>query len=407
MKYLYLLTCVTLAACQSSPNVLDVAFEDNPLPAGWQLVSLTGDSVDNASGPTLPPPGNATVVQNARLESPAFEVKPFQYYRVAMTVQAQQKTLWAMTFYDQRDSVLLADFYSSLDPTADLQKHVFYVQAKANAARAEFWLQPGADQIAYLRQVRITPAQSSDEIRRWQDSIYRSVPPLHYQPPADRWKHLPRTMQTLREGGTLRVVMLGNSIINDTGNSGWELPVEAQYPGADLRVITSVRGGTGCTYYQHHHRVDTFVVQYQPDLLMIGGISNLNDTAAMRSVIRQVRQRMDSDPDGPGLDGPSPDGPAPEIMVLSGPLGRDGDPRTNPDFPVVPTDGDFRLQLAQLCAEESVEYFDMKSAWGAYLMQSNAAYDYYLRDPVHANARGRQVLARMLAAYFEPKEAEN
>ena len=399
MKYLCLLTCVTLTACQSSPDVLDVAFEDNPLPAGWQLVSLTGDSVTDFSGPPLAPPEEAAPVQNARLESPPFEVEPFQYYRVEMAVQAQQKTLWAMTFYDQRDSLLLADFYSSLDPTADLQKHIFYVQAKANASRAEFWLQPGADQIAYLQQVRITPAQSSDEIRRWQDSIYRSVPPLRYQPPADRWQHLPRTMQTLREGGTLRVVMLGNSIINDTGNSGWELPVEAQYPGADLQVITSVRGGTGCTYYQHHNRVDTFVVQYQPDLLMIGGISNLNDTAALRSVIRQVRQRMDSGPDGS-----DPSGSAPEIMVLSGPLGRDGDPRTNPDFLVVPTKDDFRLQLAQLCAEEGVEYFDMKSAWGAYLMQSNAAYDYYLRDPVHANARGRQVLARMLAAYFAPKE---
>ena len=92
-------------------------------------------------------------------------------------------------------------------------------------------------------------------------------------------------------------------------------------------------------------------------------------------------------------------------MVLSGPLGREGDPRANPDFTVVPTGDDFRLQLAQLCAEEGVEYFDMKSAWGAYLAQSNAAYDYYLRDPVHANARGRQVLTRMLSAYFAPKDA--
>jgi hypothetical protein len=94
-----------------------------------------------------------------------------------MVAQAQEKTLWAMTFYDQNDSMLLADFYSSIDPTADLQKHVFYVQAKAGTSRAEFWLQPGADQTAYLRQVRITPAQGSDEILQWQDSIYRSVPP--------------------------------------------------------------------------------------------------------------------------------------------------------------------------------------------------------------------------------------
>ncbi|MGB3776875.1 MAG: SGNH/GDSL hydrolase family protein, partial [Tunicatimonas sp.] len=237
--------------------------------------------------------------------------------------------------------------------------------------------------------------------------IYRSVPPLRYDPPANRWQHLPRTMDALRSGQKVRVVMLGNSIINDTGNSGWEVPVEAQYPGANLEVITSVRGSTGCTYYQHHNRVDTFVVQYQPDLLMIGGISNHNDTAAIRSVIRQVRQRMDSGPDGPRPDGPRLDGSVPEIMVLSGPLGRDGDPRTNPDFSVVPQGDDFRLQLAQLCAEEGVEYFDMKSAWGAYLTQSNASYDYYLRDPLHANARGRQVLARMLVAYFTPKETSS
>ncbi len=387
---IWLLTCLTLVTCQSSPDVLDATFKDDRLPDGWRLVPMDVDSsTDLSPMPTLAPPEEAITVRHARLVSPAFSVTPFRYYRVEMTVQAQEKTLWAMTFYDRNESLLLADFYSSFNPSANLQPQVFYVQAKANATRAEFWLQPGADQTTYLRQVRVTPAQGSEEILRWQDSIYRSVPPVRYEPPANRWEHLPRTMNALRTGKQLRVVMLGNSIINDTGNSGWELPVEAQYPGADLEVITSVRGSTGCTYYQHHNRVDTFVVQYQPDLLMIGGISNHNDTAALRSVIRQVRQRM---------------GPAPEIMVMSGPLGRDGDPRTNPDFPVVPQSDDFRLQLTQLCAEEGVEYFDMKSAWGAYLVQSNAAYDYYLRDPLHANARGRQVLARMLSAYFAPKE---
>ena len=393
MKYLCLLTCLTLVACRSSPAVLEATFDNDRLPSGWKLVPTESNASTNASPPILSPRRDAMPVQNGRLESPAFAVEPFQYYRVAMQGQAQEKTLVAMTFYDRNDSMLLADFYSSFDPSATLQQQVFYVQAKANAARAEFRLQPGAQQTAYLRQVRITPERSPEAILRWQDSIYRSVPPLNFQAPADRWQHLPRTMQTLREGGTLRVVMLGNSIINDTGNSGWELPVEAQYPGADLQVITSVRGGTGCTYYQHHNRVDTFVVQYQPDLLMIGGISNHNDTAAIRSVIRQVRQRMDS----------GPDGSAPEIMVMSGPLGRDGDPRSNPEFTVVPTGDDFRLQLAQMCAAADVEYFDMKSAWGEYLSQSHASYDYYLRDPLHANARGRQVLARMLAEYFAPQ----
>jgi lysophospholipase L1-like esterase len=124
---------------------------------------------------------------------------------------------------------------------------------------------------------------------------------------------------------------------------------------------------------------------------MIGGISHGKDTAAMHSVIRQVRERME---------------PAPEIVVMSGPVGRDGDPRTNPEFSVVPQEGDFRLELAQMTADARVNYFDMKSAWGAYLEQTRQPYDYFLRDPVHANARGRQVLARLLEAYFQP-DTEN
>ena len=45
---------------------------------------------------------------------------------------------------------------------------------------------------------------------------YSEMPPVQYSPPVERWEKLPKTRQLLTDGGTLRVVMLGDSIVNDT-----------------------------------------------------------------------------------------------------------------------------------------------------------------------------------------------
>lgn len=284
--------------------------------------------------------------------------------------------------------MLLADHYSSADSRDSLRNETFYFQSKANAVDAQFWLVARNNQRVTLSDVKITPADTA-AVHAWADSVYTRIPPLQFSPPANRFHLLPKTQQALVDGKKLRIVMLGNSIINDTGNSSWDVLVESQYPGSDLEVITSVRGGTGCQYYQKNNRVDTFVVQYQPDLLIIGGISHGNDTGAIHQVIRQVRAKMQ---------------PAPEILVMSGPVGGEGDPRSNPDFTLEPQTGDFRSQLREMTANARVAYFDMKSVWGEYISESGQPYDYFLRDLVHANARGRQVLARTLATYFRPEQ---
>jgi len=386
MPYLLLLVLLGAVACHSSDSTFSANFQEEPLSDDWDLIPLGKDTNHNETA--FNEMSGVAIAQNVRLESPKFPIKSLQYYRVEMQVQADEKTMWAMTFYDDKGEMLLADHYSSIDPSVDFQRYVFYVQSKANATQAEFWLQPAEGQNALLKEVSINPAVDTQEVKHWSDSVYKTIPAVISSPPANRFQHLDKTMTALRNGEKVRVVMLGNSIINDTGNSAWEVLVEEMYPGADLEVITSVRGGTGCTYYQHENRVDTFVVQYQPDLLMIGGISHLSDTAAIHSVIQQVQEKMEPDPD---------------IIVMSGPVGRGGDPRTNPDFTLEPSPGDFRTQLAQMSSDAEVEYFDVKSAWGDYMAHTHASYDYFLRDPVHANARGRQVLARLLATYFEPE----
>jgi len=61
------------------------------------------------------------------------------------------------------------------------------------------------------------PQRTIDEI----DRIYADMTAVRYVPPSDRWTFLPRTRKRLLEGGALRIVMLGDSIVNDTSRSSW------------------------------------------------------------------------------------------------------------------------------------------------------------------------------------------
>lgn len=392
---IFCLVLTTLTACthpaasrkatRGSRAVFSANFADpQGLPA-WTASRLQREaSIDTIAAY---PDGLLMLQGNRVAKSPKFPVKALTYYQMDFELAATHQAMWALVFWDKDGKMLLADMYSSIDPVKDLRQHRFLAQAKADAVVAQFWLQNG-DQAAETRMSRISISPMADPrtYTVWADSIYAEMPPMAVVAvPNDRKQVIPRTVAALRQGKTVRVVMLGNSIINDTGNSGWEIPLEAAYPGANIEVITSVRGGTGCWYYQENNRVDTFVLRYQPDLLIIGGISHRNDTAAIHNVIRQVRAKSNT-----------------EILVFSGPVGRQGDPRSDSTFTIPPVGDDFRLQLAAMARDAGVGYFDMKTEWGKYIRDSGKPYDYFLRDPVHANARGRQVLARLMYAYFAP-----
>ena len=63
----------------------------------------------------------------------------------------------------------------------------------------------------------------------------------------------------------------------------------------------------------------------------------------------------------------------------------------------------FGPRLQQMTAEEDVEFLDLRNVWDQYVRQSNKPCDWFQRDAIHANCRGKQVLARILLRYFEPK----
>ncbi|HUT35039.1 MAG TPA: GDSL-type esterase/lipase family protein [Planctomycetota bacterium] len=320
-----------------------------------------------------------------------FPTSPFAWHRVTFRAKAPTGGMIAAVSLDPEGKPLDADHHTGIDASADWTEQSFCTRAKAGATHAVIRVNPPslADRV---RDVTVEPA-SGPAVAEWADAVWSTMPPLVWDPPPDRSRHLPAVSAALsesrvtRHASRLRVVMLGDSIVNDTGNSPWEVLVERHHPGLRLEVVTSVRGGTGCWYYQDEGRVKPYVLDYAPDLLMIGGISHNADTEAIRSVIRRVREHIQ-----------------PDIVLMTGAFGKGRDPRTLPGWsPVVRPDGDgYRSRLMALAIKEGCEFLDLEGAWGAYLLGIRQPYAWLMRDEVHANARGAQVLARILERFFAP-----
>jgi lysophospholipase L1-like esterase len=295
---------------------------------------------------------------------------------------------WALIFADPLGAPLDSDHYSAFDPADTWQPQEFMVRSRVNAATAEVRFH--AMQSALLVDDVVIEPVSRAEVGQWAERVYASLPPINVKGVPRAGGKLDRSLQKLREGKTLRIVLLGDSIMNDIGNSPLDILLERKYPKAKVEVISSVRGGGGCEYYRLGNRVEQNVLQYRPDLLIIGGISN-GGVESIREVIHQVRAKQD-----------------PDILVMSGavclPL------KLESLFPGMPEPQrrasiqrvlNYRPELAKACPEERVECLDLWQLWDEYAASIRKHPMWLMRDTVHANERGRAVLSRILEAYFD------
>jgi lysophospholipase L1-like esterase len=218
------------------------------------------------------------------------------------------------------------------------------------------------------------------------DAIYATMDPIAYRPLAGRFDNIPKTMAKLREGGELRLVLLGDSIMGNTSASSFELLLMRDYPKCKITKIASLRSSTGCKYYRENNRVDDYVLKHAPDLLVIGGISNGGDAEAVRSVIQQVRAKK----------------PDTEVLLLTPVFGAESDEhvRTFASGGEL-TPGTFRFNMRNVAAEEKCAYFDMTGPWWQYVQASGKTYGWFKADGVHANERGCQIIARLLESWFK------
>lgn len=228
------------------------------------------------------------------------------------------------------------------------------------------------------------------------DREYARMKPVVYHPPEGRHALLPKTMKRLGEGPSLRIVCLGDSLISDTCKSRFELLLERRYPNCRVTNVCSARSSTGCWWYKDDNRVDGWVFSHDPDLLVIGGVSQQDDVESMRSVIRQCRAKR------PGL----------EILVMTPVFGREGSRKEHawnvgwdedPDKAEHP----FRRQVRDMCAEEDVAFFDINAPLRRYVLDSGMDMGYFHRDVVHSNVRGQMVLGRLIDLWFSPEARAN
>ncbi len=218
------------------------------------------------------------------------------------------------------------------------------------------------------------------------DAIYAGMDPLKFQPPAGRFANMPQTMKKLREGGELRMVLLGDSIMGNTSGSSFELLLMRDYPKCKLNKITSLRSSTGCKYYKEENRVQDYVLKHKPDLLVIGGISNGGDAEAVRSVVKQVRAQQ------PGV----------EVLLLTPVFGSINDAHIRTfTREIDTTTSNFRFNMQKVAAEEKCAFFDMTGPWWEYIQNSGKTYGWFMGDAVHANARGCQIIGRLLECWFK------
>jgi len=218
------------------------------------------------------------------------------------------------------------------------------------------------------------------------DAIYAAMDPIVYTPPKGRFDNIPKTMAKLRDGGELRMVLLGDSIMGNTSGSSFELLLMRDYPTCKIIKIPSLRSSTGCKYYREDNRVQDYVLRHNPDLLVIGGISNGGDAEAVRSVIQQVRAKK----------------PDTEVLLLTPVFGamRDEHIRTF-TREIDTTTSNFRYNMQKVAAEEKCAFFDMTGPWWAYVQDSGKTYGWFMGDAVHANQRGCQIIGRLLEMWFK------
>lgn len=311
---------------------------------------------------------------------------PFQFYR--LTFESKTKTLgtYAIFFQDATGKDLVADDYASVRASEKWEANEVCFRGREGGVRFRIGFQ-GTDPVS-IKNLAVLAISAAD-VRAWSDRLYATLPPVAFTVPAATGALIPKALAKMRIGTPLRVVMLGDSIVNDTFNSHWDTLAGRVFPKAALQVLASVIGGGSCRHYQKDESFQKHVTDLQPDLLMIGGISHGSDLKALRTVIFKTRAAI------PGC----------EILLLSGPGGKDfrapvgSAPGTvlSPSAAVVDP---FAAQQEALAKELQVEYWDMATPWSHYLATSAKPFEWFNRDYIHADNRGRQVFARILDVYF-------
>ncbi len=315
------------------------------------------------------------------------------FYRLTFTAKAAVQGYWWVDFFDPAGNPL-PDINSALYASGQEIPYDVVVCADSRAAFAEisFVTKKGVA-VRDIKMEQITPADAAV----WCDELYASLPQKPYQVTEDAFAFLPKTKAALNSGTPWRILMLGDSIVNDTWCSNFQSLVLRDFPKANLEFMISVRGSTGACFYREPENFREYVGKFQPDLVLIGGISNYHLSAGQKpedrvknlvSLIRQCRAI------------------GAEAVLMSPPLSWKWRPGQVP----VPWSEDWvnangakiydRGYQREAVKQTSAAYWDMTTVPCQIVADCPQPSSWFSRDEVHSNDRGKQLIGQNLAAWF-------
>lgn len=248
------------------------------------------------------------------------------------------------------------------------------------------------------------------------------MPPLEPYFTNKKASHLlPNTAVALRNGTPFHVVLLGDSIINDTYNSNFQSLVSKTFPDNQFEYTASVNGCAGGMFYKDPDTFKRFAADLKPDLLIIGGVSNcFNATGA------DARNGMDNVLDmaealhceillmtpGTAWDTRSYDlrNPDKNLPAMT------WDPKENLRMRLINSHAlsrdlikisveaylhlDFAGDLRELSEKHGIPLLDVTPSAYQYVYASEKPWGWFSRDAVHSNVYGKQINGRILADFL-------
>lgn len=339
--------------------------------------------------------------KGGRFESPRFALgkKPGEnaWFRLTFSAKSEADGFWWVDFFDG-DGANVNDVNSRLYASEEWRDYEVMVpdMPSAETATIAFVARKGVS-VRDVRMSRATP----QEVAEWCDREYARLPQLNLSAIDAQGDRLPRTRKTLREGGALRVVFLGDSIVNDTLCGNAAALIARAFPNVEFTFIPSIRGCTGCWYYHEEGHFEQYVARHRPDLVVIGGISNTYKLKDADYSFAQAEDDMAETVLRCKAIGA-------EVVVCTPPPSyefREGAwacPLNRSRY-LAEARAPYWLQsgyIRRAAARTGVALWDMTTAPCEAISRSGKPLNWFKRDIAHNDDRGKQLIARTLAAYF-------
>jgi hypothetical protein len=371
-----------------TPALMAMDFSEPDALAAWS----SEPDVPEPEATIVSPEDSFLSIERGFWSTKAFTPEPDGLYRIRFRARTDKPLYWVMVYEDADGQFLAPSPYDRVYGGGEWRDYEGCAHVHPDAVRMRLRFEVIRGDPLEVDDVRIEQVPPF-QVQRWARQLGRAVPPLDYKPPHDRWMHLNRTRNALRRGKPWRIVMVGDSICADIANSLFDVRLGARWMTSDIELINSARRNTGPYYFTQPAALEKYVLRHEPDLLIITGISHGHNAEGHRALIHAVRKVHDCD-----------------ILVMPGSIA----PRRVPRAELIEATGKaanqlhinkvtgFPARLGQMAEEEQVAFLDIRTAWESHLASSEHPHEWYMRDGVHANSRGKYVVGEILLRFLAP-----